>query len=161
MHEASKLLAEANKLLRTADHLTYVTYPLVKDNKLIMTITENLAEATVKAMDAVIDYDRYFKRISYLPSDFQSKLDVFRTSCAPRYRINLNYLSLIKDLKNIQDARKTAKMEFVRKDNYILTQENFAVKTLNYQKVKDYVNLSKRFFEQVNLIFKNVQTQRS
>jgi len=159
MQEASNLLNEANRLLRTADHLAYVTYPLVKDNKLIMAITENLAEAMTKAVDAVLSYDIYYKRIMNVPSDFQSRLEVFKTSCMPRYRINLNYLSLIRDLKNIQDIRKRTRMEFIRNDKYILTQENFKLRTLNYQGIKNYITLSKSFFEKINSIFKNVQTQ--
>ena len=52
-------------------------------------------------------------------------------------------------------------MEFIRKNEYVLTQENFKLRTLNYQTIKNYVNLSKSFFEKINLILKNVQTQRS
>ena len=161
MQEVSRTLEEANRKLKIADHLAYVTYPIIKDNKLIMTITENLAEAMTKAVDALLDYDVYYKRIIHLPSDFKSRLDIFRTNCAPRYKINTAYLSLIKDLQDLHEFRKKATMEFRKKDQYILTEENFKIKTLNYQKVKDYVNLSKSFFEKINFILKNVQTQRS
>ncbi len=161
MREISESLFEANRLIKTADHLAYVTYPLIKDNKLIMTITENLAEAMMKAVNALLYYDKYYKRISSLPVDFRSRLEIFRTNCAPRYKINVNYLSLIKDLKELQEARKNASMEFVRKDQYVITENNFKMKTLTYQKVKDYVNLSKTFINQINTILKNVQTQRS
>ena len=40
MENVRKLLNEANSLFRTSDHLMYVTYPLVKDNKLIIAITQ-------------------------------------------------------------------------------------------------------------------------
>ena len=158
MHEASVLLNEANKQLRTADHLAYVTYPLVKDNKLMITITESLAEATKKAVDAVLLYDRDYKRIMSIPQDFQSKLEIFKKSCMPRYSISSSYLNLIYDLKEIQDARKTAKMEFTRQDKYVLSQDNFKLRTLTYLNIKNYVTLTKSFFEKINSIFKNVQT---
>lgn len=161
MQEASKYLSEANKLLRTADHLAYVTYPLIKDNKLIISITKSLADAMSKAVDALLYYDKYYKRIMNLPQDFQSRLDIFKTNCAPRYNINTAYLTLIKDLRDIEDASKRAPMEFIRKDKYVIAQDNFKIRTLTYQKVKDYVNLSKGFFEKINSIMKNVQVKRS
>ena len=71
------------------------------------------------------------------------------------------YLTLIRDLKDLQEARKKASMEFIRKDEYVITEKNFNIKTLTYQKAKDYVNLSKAFFDKVNFILKNVQTKRS
>jgi len=156
MQEASKYLSEANKLLRTADHLTYVTYPLVKDNKLIISIIKSLADAMSKAVDALLYYDKYYKRIMTLPKDFQSRLEIFRGNCAPRYNINVAYLTLIKDLKTIEYESGRAPMEFVRKDQYVIAQNNFKIRTLTYQKVKDYVNLSKGFFEKINSIMKNV-----
>jgi len=70
MEEISNALKDANRLLRIADHLTYVTYPLVKDNKLIIAIAESLNGAMIKAMDALLYYDRYYKRIMHFPSDF-------------------------------------------------------------------------------------------
>ena len=160
MHEVSDYLNKANKLIKTADHLTYVTYPLIKDNKLIIAITENLADAMTNAMDALLYYDKYYKRITTLPSDFRSRLETFKSNCAPRYNINTGYLTLIKDLKDLQNAHKQATMEFIRKDKYVITEKNFNIKTLTYQKVKDYVNLSKTFFDKVNFILKNVQTKR-
>ena len=71
MQNIAKTIEDANKLFKTADHLTYVTYPLLKDNKLIITIIENLSEATTKAMDAVLYYEKYYKRIMHFPSDFK------------------------------------------------------------------------------------------
>ena len=161
MQEISDYLNKANKLIRTADHLTYVTYPLIKDNKLIITITENLADAMTNAINALLHYDKYYKRITYLPEDFRSRLEIFKLNCAPRYNISTIYLTLIRDLKDLQEARKKASMEFIRKDEYVITEKNFNIKTLTYQKAKDYVNLSKAFFDKVNFILKNVQTKRS
>ena len=156
MQEVSNSLKEANKLLRTADHLVYVTYPLIKDNKLIITITENLAEGMKKAMDALLYYDKYYKRIMILPHDFQSKMNIFKESCT-RYNINLNYLNLLRDLNELQNAHKKSTMEFVRNDKYVITENNFNIKTLTYQKAKEYVNSSKPFFAKINFLLQNVK----
>jgi len=157
MEEISNALKDANRLLRIADHLTYVTYPLVKDNKLIIAIAESLNGAMIKAMDALLYYDRYYKRIMHFPSDFTSKFDIFKRNCAPRYNINREYLVLMQDLKELIEARKHSAMEFIRKDQYVITSNSYDIRTLNYQKVKEIVNKSKPFFEKVNFILKNVK----
>jgi hypothetical protein len=123
-----------------------------------MTVTESLTESLNKAVEALLSYDRYYKRIMNLPQDFKSKLEIFKMNCMPRYKISPVYSNLIQDLNELKDLRKTSKMEFTRKDKYVLTQDNFSIKTLNYQKVKEYLNLSKSFLEKINSIIKNVKT---
>ena len=51
MESVLNLVDRANKSLNTADHLTYMTYPLLKDVKLVITIIDNLYNAYVCAMD--------------------------------------------------------------------------------------------------------------
>ena len=58
------LINKANQSFKVADHIAYVTYPLVKDNKLIITVTENLAESLTKAIESLLFYERMYKRIS-------------------------------------------------------------------------------------------------
>ena len=60
-------LEEAKKALKTADHLAYITYPLVTDNKIMLLIAENLYTSVIKAIDAFLNYDRYYKRIPIVP----------------------------------------------------------------------------------------------
>ena len=79
METVLKLVARANKHLHTADHLTYVTYPLLKDVKLVFAVIENLHTAYVCAMDAFLTYERLYKRIMAVPDDYKSRLDIFKT----------------------------------------------------------------------------------
>lgn len=156
MQEILNSLNQANKLLKTADHLVYVTYPLLKDNKLIITMAENLAGSMIKAMDALLYYEKYYKRIYHFPQDFRSKLEIFKNICN-HYNIPRNYLSLMQDLNDIIEKRKTSNMEFIRNDKYIICNNNYEMITLNYEKIKEYLNTSRFFINKVNFILKNVQ----
>ncbi|MEK6907619.1 MAG: hypothetical protein AABW45_03770 [Nanoarchaeota archaeon] len=156
MQEVTTTLNQANKLFKTADHLAYVTYPLLKDNKLIITIAENLTEAMVKAMEAMLYYERNYKRIQHFPSDFKSKIEIFKLTCN-HYNIPRNYLVLIQTLHDIIEKRKASKMEFIRQDKYVIFNNNLDIITLNYDKIKEYLNSVKPFFNKINYILKNVQ----
>ena len=156
MQEVIQALNKANQLLKTADHLAYVTYPLLKDNKLIITITENLSEACIRLMDALLYYERNYKRIQHFPSDFRSKIEVFKLSCS-HYNIPRNYIVLVQDFHNIIERRKSSKMEFIRNDKYIICNNDYDMVTLDYLKIKEYLNTIKPFFNKVNFILKNVQ----
>jgi hypothetical protein len=156
MEDFRLLLKEANTSFRTADHMLYVTYPLIKENRLIISMTENLNNALIKAMEALLYYDRAYKRVEVFPDDFYSKFDVFKRECAIRYGIDRNYIALIQDLRDLINERKKSKMEFIRNDKYVICSDNYSVKTITIDKLKEYLNISKIFIRKVNQIIGNV-----
>jgi len=156
MREILNNLSQANKSFKTADHLTYVSYPLLKDNKLIITILENLTESCNKAIEALLYYDFYFKRIKTIPITIKEKREVFKLYSSNYYNIPRSYIVLIQTLNEIIEKRKTSKMEFVKHDKYVIWNENNLI-SLNYEKIKEYINELRPFFDKVNNILKNVR----
>lgn len=154
MEEIFRIVGESNKHFKTADHLIYVTYPLIKDIKLLVNIIENLNKSLIYGMDAILEYDKLFKRISQFPDDFKTKMEIFKTSCAKRYNISREHIVLIEDLKNILDHREKSPMEFIRKDKFVICNDDFKMRTLNYEKVKDFVNNARPFIAKVNKVLR-------
>lgn len=157
MEDVSALLRESNLLLQRADHLLYITYPLIKDNKLLISILENLSSSLIKAMEAVLYYERMYKRIDMFADSFEVKFDIFKEKCAKTYNIEREFVVLIEDLKKIVNERRKSKIEFIRKDKYIICSNNYATKILTIDKLKEYLNTSKLFIRKVNTILKNVR----
>lgn len=157
MENFYRLVKEANSAFNTADHLTYVTYPLLKEVKLSITVIENLYIAVTKAMDAIIYYDRMYKRINPIQENFEAKLGVFRNSCARRYNIDERYINLIKNLRNLVSSHKESPMEFVRKDKFVICSDSYTnIKTIDINKLKDYVIQTRSFIDQINIIAKSI-----
>ncbi|MEK6904517.1 MAG: hypothetical protein AABW87_02900 [Nanoarchaeota archaeon] len=153
---------EANKSFQTADHLTYSTYPLVKDPKLLLVIAENLFKALSKGMEAIVYYERLYKRIPPINDDFNSKFEVFREKCAPRYNLPRDSILLMRDLKNILDHHKKSPTEFRKGyDRFIMADRNLTVKTLDISKVKNYLHLTKSFIFKVNSIYNRINSPHS
>ena len=151
-------LEEAKKALKTADHLAYITYPLVLDNKLMLLIIENIYTALKKTMDSFLNYDKYYKRIPVVPERTEEKISVFRSEICKRYNVNPDIVLMIKDLKAISETRKNSNMEFFRREEIVIVAEEFSrVKTLNLKKVKDYINYTKVLVNKAESIIKNAR----
>lgn len=157
MGDVVDLLKEANLSLKRADHMLYMTYPLVKDNKLIISILEHLHVSVGKAMDAILYHERMYKRVELFSDNFEVKFDIFKEKCSKLYNIDRRYLLLIEDLKKISDERKKSKMEFVKEEKYVICISNYATRVLTIDKLKEYLNTSRDFIRKVNLILKNVR----
>tara|TARA_Y100000034_G_scaffold122372_1_gene167747 strand:+ start:964 stop:1446 length:483 start_codon:yes stop_codon:yes gene_type:complete len=159
MKEVKAMLDKANLLVKRADHMFYVTYPLMKDNKLIITMAENVNNGMLCAMDALLMYERLYKRISLYPEDFKVKMDMFKGSIARRYNIHRDHIVLIQDLKKFLEERKKSGVEFVKNDKYVLFNQKRELKSLGIDKLKENLNMSKDFLKKVNGILTNVTTR--
>lgn len=140
MERFHQLLAESDKLFKTADHLAYVTYPMLKEVKLTLTITKNLYGAMTKAMDAVLEYDRYYKNIFSLPEDFNSRLHIFCEVSIPRYKINQKFVKILKTLRSIVEGHKSSPIEIVRNNKFVIFSESYTnMQIIDIETLKKYI----------------------
>ena len=159
MKDIKIMLDKANQFIKRADHMFYITYPLVRDNKLIIAMAENISNGLICAMDSVLMYEKLYKRISIYPEDFNVKIDIFRGSIARRYNIEREHITLIQDLRRFLEERKKSGVEFVRNDRYVLFNQKKELKSLGIDKIKENLNISKEFIKKVNGILTNVTTR--
>ncbi len=154
METVKGLLTEARDKVNTADHLVYVSYPEIADSKMLFAITGGLSIAVTRAMEAVLAYERSFQRIPLAPKDFSSEFELFKGKCVPSYGFDKKYVALIDDLNNIVELKKRTPLEFSRKDKIVLCTESYRMKEVDLKKVKEYLQLSKEFVDQVSRLLK-------
>lgn len=150
------LMKKALNDFKTVDHMVYVTYPLVNDPKLMFGIVDKLFNALIDVITAILNYDYLYKRISHVPENLNEKLELFKKVINKRYNFDRTIFLLIEDLNKFKEFRKRGAMEFVRRENLVIFGNNFNTKSMNYKKVKEYVNKSKGFILNANnLLIKN------
>ena len=147
----SEQIEEAKKALKVADHLTYVTFPLIGDEKIMNMITDNLQISLIKSVDALLNYEKYYKRIIAVPENFEDKFGVLKTEVSKRYNITNETLLVIRDINEVVNNRKKTGAEFLKKDNVLMFNE-YKTKTLNLKKIKDYINITKLLINKINTI---------
>ena len=65
MQKFNNFVLEANKKFKLADHIAYVTYPLLKETKLLLTILENTNKSLILALNAYLYYDYSLVQYTY------------------------------------------------------------------------------------------------
>lgn len=151
MQTTQELLNDANRYFRSADHIAYVTYPLLQDNKLIVAVLENLNNATLCIMEAILQQENINQE------SFKVKYEIFKER-ARRYQIEEAEVKIIQELKSLSDQRKKSDMEFVRKDKYILWDPyKGKLKELTMQSMKEYIIKIKPLLRKINANLQNVR----
>jgi len=158
MEKFQELREQSIKKLQLADHILTMTYPMVKDPRLLLSSVENLFLAFTYGMSSILYYDQLFKRIPPFPDNFTSKFELFKDKCMNRYNIDLEHLRIMKEVKEIVVAHKKSPVEFSRKDNLVICNADYRMRTISANEVKIYIEKAKLFIKNVISIVSKDET---
>ncbi len=143
MEKFIEYLEKAERKLQTADHMTYITFPLVKEKRLLFKILTELNEVLLSTINAILQYEYLYKRIR-LTRDSKENLNIFKEKCSRWYEISEEELNKIIEILKLTQKHKNSPFEFVRKEKVIIMSDNLKTETLTLEKIKEYLALTKK-----------------
>ncbi len=144
-----ELLASAKKETELADHLIYVTYPIIKEAKFLLAIAEHVIKASRSAVEALLAFEQHYKRIEPFSTNFAVMAQTYKEKVEPFYSLDPKFHRLLLKLQEIQAMNSQAPVRFKRGEKYILANHEYKLTTLDFESVKKYSNLAKHFVAEV------------
>jgi hypothetical protein len=129
-----------------------MTYPMIKDPKLLLAIVENIFASLDYGVGALLHYERLFKRIPSFNDTYASRMEVFKNRMIPKHKLSHNYVNLIMDVKSILSEHKNSPVSFIRKDKFVICSPTYSIKTIDINLVKKYIFETKVFLSTINKI---------
>jgi hypothetical protein len=155
MENISENLVEADKSIRTADHMIYVTFPLIKDKRLLLKILQEIKKAVTHAMSSMLQFEYYNGRIK-LYKDSRVNFKIFLEKCVPRYQITKEEVALITELLDFVEKQKESPFEFGKEGRLILLSGNLRPRVMSVEKTKEFMFAAKSILRKTKEeIFKN------
>jgi len=142
-------LEKAKKSLRTADHLTYMTYPLVRENKLLLKILDEIYLAVFNTINSILQYEYLYKRIQ-IYSDPKENFRTFQ-KLAEKYNLSQEQLKKLTEILTLFENHKKSPFEFSKKEKIIIMSDNLHTETLNLEKIKSFLLETKDFIRKTSL----------
>lgn len=139
-------LQEVEKTIQRIDHMTYVTFPLIKDKKLLLKILLETKIAITQCINSILQYEYLYKKI-ILHKSTKTNFKTFQEKCAPRYKITQKEIELIIELFDIVEKHKQSPFEFVKNDKIIILSENLKPETITIEKIKEFLILGKNILK--------------
>jgi len=149
MEKFLELRHKAEKYAKTAEQTINFTYPLVKENKIMLTVINQLFLANTTIMGSLLHYELYHKRIPFFDDNFESKFHLLRSRVADKYSIDPEYLKLLRDLKDIIIAHNNSPIEFSRGNKLVICNDNYELKELTIENLKKALSKTKLFIEDI------------
>src|SRR4030042_1971854 len=132
--------------------MLFMTYPALKDPKLLLAIVENIFASLDYGVAALLHHERLFKKIPPFNDTYPSRMQVFKDRIVPMHNFSSNHVRLITDVKSIIAEHKSSPVSFIRKDKFVICSPTYSMKTIDINLVKKYIFETKIFLNQVNKI---------
>ncbi len=140
-------IEEANKFLKIADHMVYITFPAMKEQRLLIKILEQIHKAQKAMISFILDNEYQGKRIR-LYAEPQVNFKTF-LSCAPKYGIKEPHLDSIKKTASIIDMHIKSPMEFVKQDKLVIMSEGMQMESITHEQVKKHLIQSREMLKSI------------
>lgn len=147
-------LYEAEKSIHKIDHILYVTYPLVKDKRLILKTLVETKFAMARIINSILQYDYLFKRIK-LHSSPKQNFKIFVNKCAPRYNITPLEIKLIMELFEIVEKHKNSPFEFRKDEKIVILSKDSTPKVIVLDNTKQFLSVAKKILEKTKNMISN------
>lgn len=148
MQQFQDNLSKAVRHIQIADHMAYVTYPLVNDKRLILKIFEETHESIINLIIAAVDYETFSKDLEILKND-EEKIKRFFSIYSRNYLTGEQIIQ-IKEIIEINQKHRQSAVEFVRKDKIVIMLDNLKTHSLDIRIIKSYLLTAKEFLMKVN-----------
>ena len=145
-------LIEAEKILQTADHMVYVTFPLIKDKRLLLRILQEIKRAVAICINSILQYEYLFKRIN-LYKEPKANFRIFLEKCAPIYSITKEEIALILELFDFVEKHKESPFEFIKDGKVVILSNGLKPRILTLEKTKEFLLTAKNILKKTKEVF--------
>lgn len=118
-------MRRAESCLRTAEHIIKFTYPLVNDEKLLLSALERANEAVTNILKEV--------------------------TCSKLEKLNetrwAEFVPYVKEIRSLIKKHRESPVEFSRKGDYVICDDYYNYEKLSYERVNFLVGKIKEFKE--------------
>lgn len=142
MEKFLETLQKAEKTIQDADHIVYVTFPLIKDKRLLLKVLQETKNAMILCINSILQYEYLYKRIR-IYSEASDNFRTFTEKCAPRYKITPEEIKLLLELFDLAESHKTSPFEFVKNGKIVILSNGLKPKTLTLESMKEFLILAK------------------
>lgn len=139
-------LNKAIKNIKIADHIVYVTYPVINDKRLLLKSLDHIYEALIEIINSILQYDYFWQKIQ-LSKEAKVNFDTFAIQCSKRYNITTEEIAQIVEAIVLAENHRKSAIEFLRKEKIVIMNDNLKTTTLEPEKLKKYLNLLRKLLE--------------
>ncbi|MDD5193522.1 MAG: hypothetical protein PHF67_02955 [Candidatus Nanoarchaeia archaeon] len=134
MDKIQELLNKSIHHLQVADHMAYVTYPLINEKRFLLKIFEQIYFSITNCLNAIMELEKKGNNLNF---------DNFFKKYYKKYDLTNSDIEKIREILEISNKHKESSMEFVRNEKIVILSNNLKFHILDIHLVKSYLLIAK------------------
>ncbi|MFC1768924.1 hypothetical protein ACFLZX_04130 [Nanoarchaeota archaeon] len=145
MEKYEEYRTKAVEKIKVADHMLTVTFPMVKDPRMLPVILQNVFLGVSYGIQSVLAFERLYKRVPMYADDFKSRLEMFRSRCVDRMKFNKEIVNKAREIRQILLKHQKSKTEFAKEDCFVICSDDYNTIKITEKMIGQYLYLAKGF----------------
>ncbi|MDO8517180.1 MAG: hypothetical protein Q7S33_03580 [Nanoarchaeota archaeon] len=141
-------LEKSKQHIKTAENMAYITFSLLKENRLIIKILSELYESSNYLITALLQYESSIGKIN-IYKDPILNLRTFKEKIAPKY-FNIEDAKQLVRIFELEKKHRQAPVEFIRKDKFVILLGD-KYETLTILEIKEFLSTLKKMLIRLKL----------
>ncbi len=139
------VISAARGELKLADHMIYVTLPLLGDRRIFLNAVNHLGKAINGVIMAYLEKEKKYKRLEFVPP-LEMAVNLFVSKYAKKLGLE-QYVSMIKAINSFNNVREKSSIKLKRDNKFIVISPEYTMVTLTEEEVKNYIRLTSEFID--------------
>lgn len=135
--------------LRLADHMLYVTMPLLDDKRVFINAVTHVSNAVKGVIHKFMTREADFKRIR-MPSE-ELLINDFLTKYVNKLGLE-SYTEMIKGITCFNDVRSKSSIKLKKNDKFIVISPEYSMVALSLDQARFYVRQAREFVSRLEAI---------
>jgi hypothetical protein len=145
-------LIKAEKDCYSAEHILRVIMPVVKDQKLLLRVLENVHKSSIEIISLILKFEYLSKRVD-LSSDTKKNQETFFKKCINFYGLNIEESNDIKELLILGKKHKKSGFEFSRRNKIIIMDDDLGTSEVNKEILEQYIRTLRKLILNAKAMF--------
>ena len=154
-----ELQQQAKRDLAKAGHFLYVTFNLVQESKILVSVVGQIDTAVNNALLALLEFERSQKNIEPFPRHEGMMIQIYEQKVQGRRELDPKFLQLLKRLNSLKEHITNSTMTFKRDNKLVFATDRYDTKSIDIELIKKYYNISGEFVNKVGGIIQNESAQ--
>ncbi len=144
-------LNEAEKSIRMADHMIYVTYPLIKDKRLILKIIKETSSAISICISLIMEKEEVSKKI-LSERDPRINFQIFKERFSQKDGFTKEELVPAAEIFEFLDERKKSQFEFGKDGKLVILSDESFPRIMTIEKTKEFMAAAKNILRKTKVL---------
>jgi len=145
-------VSKAVEELRLADHMIYITFPLLEDKQIFLNAVTHLGNAIRVVVKDFMTQEVAYKRVRFMPPE-DLLINEFISKYSSKIGIS-SFSKMIKDVTTFNNVKSRSTIKLKRNDKFIVISPEYSMVALTLSEVKSYLSQAKEFVNKMKVLVK-------